>query len=104
MSNITVNGVEYQPLNKSNDIRIVILQRGWVFVGRYSQVNENECILTDAKNYRYQGSKQGFGFVAKHGPSENCKLDPSELPVRFNPLTVIATIDCDGEKWQEKLK
>jgi len=102
MDNITVNGVEYAPLNKSDDIRIVILQRGWVFVGRYSE-NEKECILTNAKNYRYQGSKKGFGFVAKDGPSNNCKLDPCDLPVRFNPLTVIATIDCDGEKWDKEL-
>ena len=104
MSNINVNGVEYAPVNKSEDIRIVILQRGWVFVGRYSQASENECVLTDAKNYRRQRSGKGFGYVAKNGPSSSCELDPCELPVRFNPLTVIATIDCDGEKWTEKLK
>lgn len=102
MSNINVNGVEYTPVNKSEDIRIVILQRGWVFVGRYSET-EKECVLTNAKNYRYQGSKKGFGFVAKGGPSANCKLDPCEMPVRFHPLTVIATIDCDGKKWTTEL-
>ena len=104
MSNITMNGMEYQPLNKSDDIRIVILQRGWVFVGRYAQVNENECVLTDAKNYRYQKSGQGFGYVAKYGPTPDCKLDPCELPVRFNPMTIIATLDCEGNKWSDTLK
>jgi hypothetical protein len=100
--NITINGVEYAPLKQSDDIRIVILQRGWVFVGRYSET-EKECVLTNAKNYRYQGSKKGFGYVAANGPSSECKLDPCDLPVRFNPLTVIATIDCDGEKWKKEL-
>ena len=102
MSNLNVNGVEYAPLNKSEDIRIVILQRGWVFVGRYSETDKG-CVLTNAKNYRYQGSKKGFGYVAKEGPSGECKLDPCELPVRFNPLTVIATIDCEGAKWKSQL-
>ena len=104
MSNVMINGVEYKPLTKACDIRIVILQRGWVFIGNYLQVNENECILTDAKNYRYQGSKKGFGYVAEHGPSSECKLDDCGLPVRFNPLTVIATLDCAEDKWADKLK
>ncbi len=107
MENITINGVEFSPIvadkpAESEDIRIVILQRGWVFVGRYSE-NNKDCVLTNAKNYRWQGSKKGLGFVAKEGPSSECKLDPCELPVRFNALTVIATIDCDGEKWKKVL-
>ena len=102
MDKINLNGVEYISANKSEDIRIVILQRGWVFIGRYSQ-SGNECMLTDAKNYRYQGGKQGFGFVANNGPSSDCKLDPCELPIKFHPLTVIATLDCNGDKWTKLL-
>lgn len=99
MSNVTINGVEYSPINQSKDIRIVILQRGWVFVGNFQKVSDSECVLTNAKNYRLQKSGKGFGYVAKNGPSLDCKLDPCELPVRFHPLTIVATIDCDGEKW-----
>ena len=97
-----IDGIEHQVVVKSDDIRIVILQRGWVFVGRYSET-KNGCVLTNAKNYRRQQSGKGFGYVAKEGPSESCELDPCEMPVRFHPLTVIATIDCDGEKWNDKL-
>lgn len=99
MSNVQINGVEYAPVNQSEDIRIVILQRGWVFVGNYKKVSDSECVLTNAKNYRYQKSGQGFGYVAKNGPTGDCKLDPCELPVRFHPMTVVATIDCEASKW-----
>ena len=100
MSNIQVNGIEYAPIEQSGDIRIVILQRGWVFVGNFKKISDSECILTNAKNYRYQKSGQGFGYVAKHGPTSDCKLDPCEMPVRFHPLTIVATIDCESSKWK----
>ena len=100
MSNVTLNGVEYAPINQSSDVRIVILQRGWVFIGNYQKVSDSECVLTNAKNYRRQRSGQGFGYVAKHGPSEECVLDPCELPVRFHPMTVVATIDCEASAWK----
>jgi hypothetical protein len=99
MSTVTINGVEYTPTKQSDDVRIVILQRGWVFIGNYQKLSDTECILTNAKNYRRQKSGKGFGYVAKNGPSENCELDLCELPVRFHPMTVIASIDCAGDKW-----
>lgn len=95
MSNAEVNEAE-----PPADIRIVILQRGWVFVGSFRKVSDSECVLTNAKNYRYQKSGQGFGYVAKHGPTSGCILDPCDLPVRFHPLTIVATLDCDGSKWK----
>lgn len=84
----------------TKDMRIVILQRGWVFIGAYEKLSDTECVLTEAKNYRYQGSGKGYGYVALHGPTSKCILDPCELPVRFHPLTVVATLDCDGAAWR----
>lgn len=100
MSILIVNGVEYKPVNQEKDVRIVILQRGWVFVGNFKKVSDSECILTNAKNYRQQRSGKGFGYVAKHGPTSECKLDDCELPVRFHPLTIIATLDCEASRWK----
>lgn len=81
----------------ATDIRIVILQRGWVVVGRYQQKGD-EISLTGAKVIRRWGTTQGLGELASSGPLPNTKLDPSPV-VRFHPLTVIATIDCDPAKW-----
>lgn len=45
MSNITVDGVEYAPINKSDDIRICVLQRGWVKVGDNLTASMISCNL-----------------------------------------------------------
>lgn len=51
----------------SSDVRIVILQRGWVMVGRYSQ-NGDECSLTDCSTIRAWGTTKGLeARQAAHG-------------------------------------
>jgi hypothetical protein len=84
-----------------SDIRIVILQRGWVFVGRYSKKG-NICTLTDAKNVRRWGTKQGLGELAATGPLPNTVLDPAGT-VEFHELTVIGTIACEVDSWEKNL-
>ena len=83
---------------KKQDIRIVILQRGWVFVGRYSQDGE-DCRLDAAKCVRRWGTTKGLGELALSGPLPDTILDDSPT-VRFHALTVIATMDCAEDKWQ----
>lgn len=80
------------------DIRIVILQRGWVVVGRYSQKGE-ECTLEGAKVVRRWGTSKGLGELAAGGPIEGkTVLDPAPT-VRFHALTVVASIACEASKW-----
>jgi len=100
--NITVNGVEYAPVNKSNEVRIVILQRGWVMVGRYSRDGEN-CKLYDASVIRTWGASKGLGEIAASGPTKETILDPSNGLVEFHRLTEIATITCNEEAWKNHL-
>ncbi len=83
-------------------IVMAILQRGWIFVGRFSQKG-NRCTLKDSVNYRYQGSGKGFGFVAKFGPTRDCKMDKCGLPVSYNELTEVARMDCNEEIWNKLL-
>ena len=80
------------------DIRIVILQRGWVVVGHYSQVGE-ECLIEHARVVRRWGTSQGLGELAAGGPIEGKTILDPVMTVRFHPLTVIATIDCEASKW-----
>ena len=81
----------------TQDIRIVILQRGWVMVGRYSQRGDT-CRLDGASVIRRWGTTRGLGEIAAGGPLPNTVLDPAPT-VRFQPLTVVATIDCEASKW-----
>jgi hypothetical protein len=89
--------------NTKNPTKIVILQRGWAMVGRLER-NGSECKLTNASVIRRWGTSNGLGQLAAEGPLENTKLDPCNGAVEFDYLTVIATIECNEEKWAETLK
>lgn len=102
---IKIDDVEYirrdsQP-KTTGEVRIVILQRGWVFVGRFSQEGAN-CRLDNAAVIRSWGTTKGLGEIAVGGPTSKTKLDKCP-PVKFHELTVIATLDCVEEKWNKFL-
>jgi hypothetical protein len=82
-------------------IRIVILQRGWIFVGKYFEHGE-KCRLENANVIRNWGTTKGLGEIADNGPTSSTKLDPTPT-VEFHKLTVIATIKCDTTVWKNKL-
>lgn len=101
---IIIDGLEYKAAASvdNRDIRIVILQRGHVMVGFYSQ-DGSLCSLSKASVIRKWGTTKGLGEIAQGGPTENTKLDPTNGLVEFNALTVIATIRCSVDKWLSKL-
>lgn len=84
-----------------DNIKIVILQRGWVFIGRFEQTG-SQCKLTSAYNLRRWGTTKGLGELAKGGPTDDTKLDKVN-DVGFHELGVVATIDCDEDVWKNKL-
>ena len=61
MSNVTIDGVEYAPVRPvGGEVRLVIGQRGWVWVGYYR--HENEVVtLTGARTIRRWGTTAGLG-------------------------------------------
>jgi hypothetical protein len=85
----------------SGKIRIVILQRGWVAVGYYSQEG-SQCELNRASIIRVWGTTKGLGEIAYSGPTSKTVLDPCP-PIKFHEMTVIATLDCAEAKWETKL-
>ena len=82
-------------------IKIVILQRGWIFIGKFSQ-NGSTCKLTDAYNIRSWGTTKGLGELAENGKTSSTKLDKVN-DVSFHELTIVATIDCDDKIWSKEL-
>jgi hypothetical protein len=83
------------------DIRIVILQRGWVMVGRYSREGY-DCKLEGASVIRKWGTTKGLGQL-RNGPLSQTILDPAG-EVEFHQLTVIATIKCEWQSWADHCK
>ena len=94
---LTINGIEYAPTDIASEWRIVIAQRGWVFVGRWSQDGEM-VTLTDAKNIRTWGTTKGLGELAQTGPTGKTVLDPAGT-VRMHILGVVATLDTQVTTW-----
>ncbi|MFA6067546.1 MAG: hypothetical protein WC810_03095 [Janthinobacterium sp.] len=108
VNEISINGIVYVPKSTQQekeivgDIKIVILQRGWVMVGRLERNNSN-CKLHNAAVIRSWGTTKGLGEIAKNGPTDKTFLDKTYGVVEFDYLTVVASITCEVSKWINKL-
>jgi len=99
LSGITINGVEYGPVSTlpaPSPVRIVILQRGWVYVGRWNR-DGDDCTLTNALNIRRWGTEKGLGELVE-GPRPDTILD-SAGTVRFHILGMVASLDAKESMW-----
>jgi hypothetical protein len=80
------------------DIRILILQRGFVYVGRYERIGES-VLLHGARNIHRWGTTKGLGELI-NGPLNATVLHPAgEVEAHF--LTTIASLRCNPEKWAD---
>lgn len=83
----------------TRDVRIVILQRGWIYVGVYSK-KASQCFIDNGFNIRTWGTTKGLGELV-NGPLANTELD-SVPQVEFHELSVVATIKVNASKWKLK--
>jgi hypothetical protein len=103
VSEIQINGVAYVPkgsdkVQYDGDVKIVVLQRGWVMVGRFER-NGSDCKLHNASVIRNWGTTKGLGEIAAAGPTSSTKIDATNGLVEFDYLTVVASIACNGVAW-----
>lgn len=95
---ISIDGVEYVRADslgptEHTEWRIVVAQRGWVFVGQYD-ADDNEVVLSNAKVIRVWGTTSGLGQLALSGPTKDTILDPAGT-VRLHPMSIVATLDTN---------
>ena len=99
---VTIDGTEYVPKGSAPsfdaDTKIVILQRGWVMVGRLTR-DGDQCKLHNAAVVRIWGTTNGLPEIANNGPTAKTQLDKCDGVVEFHALTVIATLSCNEAKW-----
>lgn len=101
---IEINGIKYvekssvQNTEYSGNVKIVVLQRGWVMVGKLEK-NGSECKLHNASVIRNWGTTKGLGEIAINGPTTLTKLDKCGGEVEFDYLTVVCAISCNEDKW-----
>lgn len=103
MNNLIINGVEYTPVKKDGEIKIVILQRGWVMVGRFERKGD-DCFLHDACVIRNWGTTKGLGEIALGGPTSSTKLDKCNGTADFHYLTAVACLSVNEDAWKNILK
>ena len=100
---VVIGGVEYVPKEPNTSaIKIVVLQRGWVAVGRLSKKTPEECVLEDASVIRRWGTTKGLGELAAMGPRPNTVLDKAGR-ISFHEMTTVLFLDCAEAPWVSKL-
>lgn len=88
------------PLNGTK--HIVVLDRGWVYVGDVTR--EDDFLRIDnAWNIRRWGTSKGLGELAHEGPKRNTQMDPAGI-VRAPLRAVIALLDCSPAVWASATK
>src|ERR1022692_1585492 len=93
---IKIDDVEYVRADAqkamAGDIKIAVLDRGFVYVGRI-KMEGDFLIITSAKNIRVWGTSKGLGELV-NGPLTNTKMDTVGT-VRVPMRAIISLIDVD---------
>ena len=78
-------------------LQIIILDRGYVYVGNVS-IDDNWVLITTARNVRRWGTTKGLGELAANGPLKDSIIDPVGT-VRAPLRALIGLIECEASKW-----
>jgi len=76
---------------------IVIADRGWVYVGQI-EIDGIICHISNCKNIRRWGTKNGLGEIAKSGPTEKTIYD--EYGDVYVPVNNCQLIETRGDLWK----
>lgn len=99
---IELDGVKYVREREPSEIKILVLQRGWVVVGRISREG-SQVSFSGGYVIRRWGTEHGIGQLAAEGPLPDTKLDPLSRGT-VHELAIVAEIDCEVSKWQQHIK
>lgn len=92
---VTINGVEYIRKDAVStvpmgDVRIIIADRGWVFVGHCQDHEDGSVTITKCRNIRKWGTKGGLGALV-NGPLSDTISDDYGT-VKCLPVATIAVV------------
>jgi hypothetical protein len=96
---IKIDNVEYvraDSVKSNSPVQVVVLDRGFVYVGRPER-DDDMLVIRNAKNIRVWGTSKGLGELV-NGPTSKTRLDPAGT-VRAPMRAVIALIDASESKW-----
>ena len=97
---ISIDGVNYVREDaakvENGEIKIVVLDRGFVYVGRV-KIDGDFVVISAAKNIRSWGTSKGLGELV-NGPLTNTRLD-NVGTVRAPVRALIHLIEVEQSKW-----
>jgi hypothetical protein len=72
------------------EVRIIVADKGWVFVGNCQDHEDGSVTITNAKNIRNWGTTKGLGQLST-GPTPSTKYDEYGT-VRCTPIVQIGVV------------
>lgn len=97
MEKITVNGIEYVRA-ESGDIKIVVLERGFVYIGRYSESGD-VATIHDARCIVRWGTSKHLGELV-NGPLPGTRLGaPCTIKARLGQI--VHTVEVNQNEWTD---
>lgn len=99
MESTILNGVKYCAVtNNESDLRICVINSGWVIVGYLKEENEI-CTIEDGKFIRVWGTKSGLGEIALNGPTNKTILDEANGLITFHKTQMIFNLSINKNNW-----
>ena len=102
---ISINGVDYVRADSipdsakfEGDIKIAVLDRGFVYVGNIDESEKDFIIIRNAHNIRVWGTSKGLGELV-NGATKDTKLDKVGT-VRVPLRALISLIDVIQTSWK----
>ena len=97
LNTITINGIEYVQKGTETtpqtigDKRIIVADRGWVFVGDCEDHEDGSVTIRNTQNIRNWGTTRGLGELVNGPIANKTKFDPYGV-VRCTPIVQIGVI------------
>jgi len=104
MNKLEINGETYIKESdidqdfKPSELRIVVLQRGWIVVGRVREEAE-KTFITNASVIRNWGTTNGLGELAYNGELKDTVLDKCP-DIEVLTINIVLCMNCNKEKWK----
>ncbi len=98
---VVIDGQRYVRACDSGPIKIVVLERGFVYVGRVDEEGDPVIAIFGARNITRWGTTKHLGELVS-GPLENTTLgDPCTVQCRIGQIIHMIEVEQNG--WQQHI-